>query len=208
MATGNIAGTGTGTGGVDQVQDADGNWYNTVQIGTQIWMAEDLNVGTMVNGAILQTDNSVIEKYCYANNLDNCASYGGLYQWDEMMQYSITEGVQGICPTGWHLPTDTEWKTMEMVLGMSLSEANTTSWRGTVQGDLLKSGGGSGFEGMFTGMRTVNGTFSSLGNDNWFWSSTETGTSAWYRLLTSGQSQVLRNNFSKNYGQSVRCVKD
>ncbi|MCP4252684.1 MAG: hypothetical protein GY775_04615 [Candidatus Scalindua sp.] len=105
--------------GTDQVGDVDGNLYDTVQIGSQCWMAENLNVGTMVEGSMDQPYDTVIEKYCYRNILDNCNAYGGLYQWREMMQYVTTEGTQGICPTGWHIPTDAEWKTLEMYLGMS-----------------------------------------------------------------------------------------
>ncbi len=77
------------------------------------------------------TNNSSIEKYCYNDVPANCETYGGLYQWDEIMQYTTTPGVQGICPSGWHLPTGEEWKQMEMALGMSQSEADLYNWRGT-----------------------------------------------------------------------------
>ena len=80
-------------------------------------MAENLNVGTRINGSGSQTNNSTIEKYCYDDNEANCTTYGGLYQWDESMQYSTMPGVQGICPTGWHLPTDAEWTTLTTYLG-------------------------------------------------------------------------------------------
>ncbi len=82
--------------------------------------------------------NGIIEKYCYDDNTSNCDTYGGLYQWEEMMQYVTTPGAQGICPDGWHLPTDEEFKTMEMALGMSQSEADNTGWRGTDEGSKLK----------------------------------------------------------------------
>jgi len=87
----------------------DGKNYATVQIGTQCWMAQNLNVGTRIDGTATQANNGTIEKYCYSDNDANCTTYGGLYQWDEMMQYTTTQGVQGICPTGWHLPVDAEW---------------------------------------------------------------------------------------------------
>jgi hypothetical protein len=86
----------------------DGQTYTTVQIGTQCWMKQNLNIGTVIPGANNMTNNSIIEKYCYNNSTANCTTYGGLYQWNEMMQYSITPGVQGICPASWHLPTDSE----------------------------------------------------------------------------------------------------
>ncbi len=104
-------------------------------------MAENLNVGSMINGSSNQTNNGIIEKYCYDDNTSNCDTYGGLYQWEEMMQYVTTPGAQGICPDGWHLPTDEEFKTMEMALGMSQGEADDTGWRGTDEGGKMKESG-------------------------------------------------------------------
>ena len=86
-----------------------GGYVRTVSIGTQCWTKDNLNVGTRISGATAQTNNSTTEKHCY-NNLDaSCTTYGGLYQWDEMMDYSTYESAQGICPTGWHIPSDTDW---------------------------------------------------------------------------------------------------
>ena len=90
-----------------------GKIYNTVQIGDQCWFKENLDVGTMIisdsnHTGFQQTDNNVIEKYCYGNDEANCNAYGGLYEWTEAMQYVTTEGTQGICPSGWHIPTITE----------------------------------------------------------------------------------------------------
>jgi len=80
----------------------------SVTIGNQVWMAHNLNVGNIINGGVLQTDNGVIEKYCFNDQESNGDIYGGFYQWDEMMQYSEEEGAQGICPDGWHIPTMAE----------------------------------------------------------------------------------------------------
>ena len=196
--------------------------YTTVQIGTQCWMAENLNIGTMINGNLNQTNNGTIEKYCYSNNTGNCKTYGGLYQWDEMMQYVTTEGVQGICPTGWHLPTDDEWKTMEMYLGMTQAQADGTGYRGTDEGGKLKETGtthwispntgatnSSGFTALPGGNRYSYGSFLYLGDFGYWWSSSEySGTDAWFRGLGYNYSQVDRNNSSKAYGFSVRCLKD
>jgi uncharacterized protein (TIGR02145 family) len=93
---------------------------NWVVVGTQVWAKYNLNVGTMVPGtlggtnATNQTNNSILEKYCYENNPAYCTTYGGLYQWDEAMQYVTTEGAQGICPAGSHIPSDNDWKILEM----------------------------------------------------------------------------------------------
>ncbi|MCK6649671.1 MAG: hypothetical protein L6Q66_08445, partial [Bacteroidia bacterium] len=87
-----------------------GKIYNTVTIGTQTWLKENLDIGTMILGAQNATNNDVIEKYCYNNLIENCEIYGGLYQWNEAMQYITTQGAQGICPTGWHMPTRAEFQ--------------------------------------------------------------------------------------------------
>ncbi|MBI5218662.1 MAG: immunoglobulin domain-containing protein, partial [Bacteroidia bacterium] len=131
--------------------------YPILKIGTQWWMSENLNVGTMVTSNMGsehsdQFDNSVIEKYCYENDPNNCVAFGGLYEWGELMQYAASDTtqattVQGVCPNGWHLPNDNEWKTLELFLGMSQSQADSTDARGTDQGAQLKAGGASGFNG-------------------------------------------------------------
>ncbi|MFT4535026.1 MAG: hypothetical protein ACJA1A_001388 [Saprospiraceae bacterium] len=101
------------------IDSRDSKLYKTVTVGTQNWMAENLNYGTQIDGISDQTDNSIKEKYCYADIPANCTTYGGLYQWDEIMQYETTGVIQGLCPIGWHIPTDDEWKTLEMALGMT-----------------------------------------------------------------------------------------
>ena len=98
--------------GVSTVRDVDGNIYHTTDVHGQCWMSENMRVGTMILGGTDQTSDGSIEKYCYNNDLTNCATDGGLYQWDEAMQYSTTEGAQGICPAGWHIPTDVEFYTL------------------------------------------------------------------------------------------------
>jgi len=86
--------------------------YSTVQIGTQCWMQKNLNYGTSLQAATEQTDNCINEKYCYNDNAANCTLYGGLYQWDELMAYTNTPDAQGLCPPGWHVPTQSEWNTL------------------------------------------------------------------------------------------------
>ena len=206
----------------DPITDArDGQTYNTVQIGTQCWMAENLNVGTMINGNSNQTNNGTIEKYCYGNNTTNCDTYGGLYQWDEMMQYVTTEGEQGICPTGWHLPTDNEWKTMEIYLGMTQAQADAWQWRGTDEGGKMKEAGtahwispntgatnSSGFNALPGGSRGTSGAFGFDGGDAYFWSSGVGLYGARFRQLNYYGAQVYRAMDEQAYGYSVRCVRD
>jgi uncharacterized protein (TIGR02145 family) len=175
-----------GVPGDSLLDSRDGQKYATIFIGTQCWMAENLNIGTRINGNMNQTNNSIIEKYAYADDDSNADMYGGLYQWDEAMQYSTTEGMRGICPDGWHLPTDTEWKALEMALGVSPSQADTDGWHGTDQGTLLKAGGTSGFQALFAGERISSVTFYGLDSIACFWSSTQRiGSQAWYGAWTS-----------------------
>ena len=201
-----------------------GQSYQTVIIGEQVWMAENLNIGAMIDSLGNQLNNGTIEKYCYHNSTANCDIYGGLYQWDETMQYVITEGTQGICPPGWHIPTDTEWQTLEMHLGMTQAEAgNTTGWRGTHnEGGKLKETGtthwnspntgatnSSGFTALPGGYRYFGGSFNYLGANGFWWSSSEySGTSAWYRYLGYNYDLVSRRYYDKSLGYSVRCLKD
>ena len=201
------------------VSDADGNIYNTVKIGGQCWMKENLRVGKRINGSKGMSDGNRIEKYCYDNDRANCKTYGGLYQWGEMMQYTTQSGAQGICPKGWHIPTDGEWKTLEMALDISQSEADKSGWRGTDQGKQMKSTSGwtnngngtnsSGFNALPGGYRDSYGSFNYLGGYGYWWSSSEnSGASAWLRDLHYDNGQVSRYLGNKTAGRSVRCLKD
>ncbi|RLD55574.1 MAG: hypothetical protein DRJ05_12730, partial [Bacteroidetes bacterium] len=197
-----------------------GQSYNTVQIGLQCWMAENLNIGTMVNGSANQTDNSIIEKYCYNDIAGNCDEYGGLYQWHEMMQYGSFEGAEGICPAGWHLPADNEWCILENHVDAGFVIAcNSTLWRGTDAGGNLKESGtthwsspnsgatnSSGFTGLPGGSRHMVGSFISFTQEGSFWSSSTVGINAWFRKLNYSNSQVWRYTHSNSTGLSVRCV--
>jgi uncharacterized protein (TIGR02145 family) len=189
----------------------DGQTYETVQIGDQCWIAQNLNTGTMIYGVNSQTDNGIIEKYCYDNNPANCDVYGGLYQWDEMMEYSTLEGVQGICPTGWHLPTDAEWTALsdylggEGVAGIKMKETGTIHWFPPNTG----ATNSSGFTGIPGGFCSTVGSFFNLGDDGNFWSSTElSANTTWERGLSYDYSYLYHGNEPKGYGFSVRCLRD
>ncbi len=205
------------------IDSRDEQQYYTVQIGTQCWMAENLNIGTMINGSNYQMDNGTIEKYCFNNNVNYCNQFGGLYQWYEMMQYITTEGAQGICPTGWHLPTDAEWMTLEEEVESTTGvNWNAYGWRGTDAGGNLKVTGtgywsypntgatnSSGFTALPGGFYSTNGQFGYLSLHSYWWSSTHISTSyARYRLLDNNHAEVGRQGISSMYGLSVRCLKD
>jgi len=195
----------------------EGQVYNTVQIGTQCWMKENLNMGSMINGSQNQTNNQVIEKYCYDNDLANCTTYGGLYQWNEMMQYVTTPGGKGICPDGWHLPTDGEFCTLTQFIDPTVN-CGAVGWSGTNIGTKMKStygwyGGGngtnaSGFTALPGGWRGLDGFFTVPASNAAFWSSSESGSFAWGRYLYHNYSTVARDDVDKEYGFNVRCIKD
>ena len=136
----------------------DGKIYHTVVIGEQCWLRENLDVGTMITGGTNQTNNGLIEKYCYNDNPTNCDTYGGLYQWNEAMQYVITTGTQGICPNGWHIPSFADFATLKAAVG---DDGNKLKAVG--QG----SGGGagtntSGFSALLAGYRDQTAIFAGL----------------------------------------------
>ncbi len=190
---------------------------NWIQIGTQVWAKYNLNVGTRIAGASEQTNNggtNVVEKYCYGDTDAGCTNtdgngmpYGALYQWNEAMGYSTTEKAQGICPADSHVPSDNEWKILEVQLGMTQIQADIDiAWRGTDQGAKLKSGGISGLSIPLAGLRTTGSSFDNLSSYATLWSSSESSTSARTRTLSSGYDTVYRYAEGKAFGFSVRCL--
>ena len=178
--------------------------YKTVKIGNQWWMAENLayDVG---DGC-----------WAYDNDESNVATYGRLYNLEAALK---------ACPSGWHLPTDDEWKQLEMAIGMSQSEADGIDARGTDEGIKLKAtsgwennGNGTddfGFSALPGGSRATAGVFYGTGNSACWWSATESnstsewnGIGAWTRYMYSADTKLYRNYFYKELGYSVRCVRD
>ena len=178
-----------------------GQTYDLVEIGDQCWMAENLNY---------ETGNS----WCYNNNSSNCDTYGRLYDWSTAL---------GVCPSGWHLPSDDEWKILEgnadTQYGVGDPEWDDTGYRGYDAGKRLKStsgwynnGNGTdafGFAALPGGWRYNFGSFGYIEKYANFWSSTdESGPSAWFRGLDYDYDGVYRNLNHKVDGFSVRCLKD
>jgi len=189
----------------------DGKTYNTVIIGTQCWFAQNLNIGTKVNASGEQTDNSIIEKYCYSDLESNCDVYGGLYQWDEMMQYITTEGAKGICPTGWHLPMASEFSTLsiylggESVAGGKLKETGYAHW----QSPNTNASNSSGFTALPGGYRHYLGGFGDLNYLAYFWSSSQSdATTVEHPILYFNNEFIQWISQRKTYGFSVRCLQD
>lgn len=208
----------------ENIIDKDGNVYTSVNIGTQTWLDKNLNTTKYNNGqnivttipATLDITYEIAPKYQWAYNGDasSVASFGRLYTW-----YAVTDS-RGLCPAGWHVPSDDEWKTLEMNLGMTQAQADGTGWRGTNQGTQLKStttwganGNGtnsSGFNAVGCGNRDLTSDpFHGVSYWANYWATTFTdATSAWTRTVIYNSGGILRNTWNKNNGLSVRCIKD
>jgi uncharacterized protein (TIGR02145 family) len=214
------------------IDSRDNHYYEWKKIGNQIWMAENL---TYLPSVSPSTSYSSTAPYYYVYDYEgnsvssaiataNYSKYGVLYNWPAAMngaESSITNpsGVQGVCPNGWHLPSDAEWKQLEIYLGMSQSDADLVGWRGTDQGTKMKStsgwdGGGngnnvSGFSALPAGDRNYGGYFSSVGSYGGWWVATVYNTeNAMQRSLFNNKVNVGRDTHNKAVGISVRCVKD
>lgn len=206
------------------IVEYEGQIYNTIQIFSQCWLKENINVGVMIMGDEEMINNDTIEKYCYNNSLDSCTVYGGIYRWNEMMQYVTQEGAQGICPPDWHIPTDDEWKILEGTVdsqyGIGDSIWELIGWRGFDAGINLKStsgwysnGNGAdlfGFTGLPGGWYYTGGDFTNIKMSANWWTSTESSIEdVWNRFLEFNWPNVIRfGNSPKEYGQYVRCLKD
>ena len=191
--------------------------FPTVLIGTQCWMAKNLNIGTKINVIDYQTNNVIIEKYCYGNLESGCDVYGGLYQWDEAMNYSASSNSnpsqrQGICSFGWHLPSNQEWDQLttflgeEPVAGGPLKETGFSHWISPNAG----ATNSTGFTGLPGGNSQPGGAlFYHSTEYEYFWSTTEsTASYAWRPSLCFDMAEYSKYPDLKIYSFSVRCVKD
>jgi uncharacterized protein (TIGR02145 family) len=201
----------------------DGRTYDLVEIGGQCWFADNLATDQYRNGDPISTgldtttwQTSTAGAYAiYNNDPANDVTYSKLYNW------YTTVDIRGLCPTGWHVPTDCEWMYLESSLGMSVTDQETAGWRGTTEGGALKATfnwaspnigatNSSGFTALPGGNRNVYGPYQAIGGNGYWWSSTENSSIfAWCRRLGYYNSGVLRaGNNDKHYGFSVRCVRD
>jgi uncharacterized protein (TIGR02145 family) len=224
--------------GIPFVSDFDGNLYKTVQIGNQCWMRENMKTKHYSNGDTLVDGTGVgyydpfdATKYWfdYANNPDISAVFGRLYTWTATMNgihgpnFSM---IQGICPTGWHVPTDGEWQTLEIFLGMSPYEAAQWEWRGYDEGGKLKESGinhwlfpniratnESGFTALPGGAHSNEGFSFYLQYAGYWWAATPYEYDPQYnaiynRVLTFEISSIYRDTINRGMALSVRCMKN
>jgi uncharacterized protein (TIGR02145 family) len=204
------------------LSDNDGNTYSTVRIGTQWWMMENLKTTRLNDNTPIPniTDNtpwSTLSTPAYSW-YDNDPStyktvYGAFYNW-----FAVNTG--NLCPTGWHVPTDTEFNTLELYLGISPTVIDTYGWRGTDQGAQMKNTSGwaagengtntSGFSALPGGYRYgVDGSFKAIGILSYWWTdSPDVVPNSWYRRLDGTSNQVYKGTTDKVAGKYVRCLKN
>lgn len=211
----------------DTLTDSDGQTYDTVLIGSQCWMAENLNVDPV--DAAKEDCSSYGSKYCYFDDNSYCNTYGGLYQWNTMMCGESSSnlepsGVQGICPAGWHIPSGAEYHTLEDYLDESTCDGgrngfdcdpagskmagNASLWaNGALDGHA--DFGASGLNVLPAGYRETNGSYENLSVGADLWSSYQYNDSnALKRSLYYYDSSVYLGNYDKASAFSVRCVRD
>jgi len=214
------------------VTDVDSNVYKTVKIGNKWWMAENLRTKRYANGDTIEFISAHLADtvwshktkgaYCVIDNtIDSSNLFGYLYNF-----YAVADS-RKLAPAGWHIPSDDEWKVLEMFLGMSQAQADSNNWRGYDQGNKLKIVGGSasywmksddvytifgnnqsGFTALGGACRVFDGQWGDLTHTAFWWTSTTKDANAWYRSLDYNKPNVFRYYGPKTYGFSVRCVKD
>ncbi|MDD4603153.1 MAG: FISUMP domain-containing protein [Bacteroidales bacterium] len=191
-----------------------GQIYRTVIIGSQCWMKDNLNIGKWIDESQVQkqTDNNLLEKYCYGNNFVNCDQWGGLYQWDEMMQYVQTPNAQGICPPGWHIPSSQDWKTVirflggDNLAGGKMKYTGSNGWQTPNVGATNSSGFTALPGGYFDYMPQQ---WHDIFRDGYFWSSETISKSTAVAMTLN-----YRNDMTDLYEEymlsalSVRCVRN
>lgn len=215
------------------VTDIDGNQYNSVIIGTQEWQKENLNVSKYSDGTPIpqvtdptEWENVTTGAWCYFNNdPTNGAIYGKLYNWYAVKGIYDTASLndptlrKDIAPSGWHVPTDTEWSTLLNLLdpnseggatgpniaGGKMKETGITHWISPNLG----ANNSSGFSSLPGGLRYFNGGPDTIGNSAYYWSSTENSTNdAWYRVLIYNSSGAFSNYTNKYIGLSLRLINN
>lgn len=209
----------------NQITDPDGQAYDTVKIGSQCWMAENLNYDNGCKSVTWEQSKDVGWCACYEENEANCDTFGLLYQWSAAMDGSTEEGARGICPAGWHIPTDYDWYVLEDYLKTdgNACDPERDDWSCDPAGSKLAGSGHlwasgtltshsdfaeTGFNGMAGGRRTGGDFYDRYGAAYW-WTSTADGVAnAGYRPIHYTRSDILRYFNGKYIAHSVRCIRD
>ena len=196
------------------VKDIDGNVYSVITIGNQMWMGENLKTTKYRNGELIKTTSPVTKdirveaspqyQWAYDGRESNVAVYGRLYTW-----FTVTDS-RGVCPIGWHVPTDAEWSTLTTFLGGEIVAYSKLKESGELHWINYDTGTNEiGFTALPGGLRNSKGSFDDMGSRGNWWSSTENGQAdAWYRLMDCNFNSIYRYLFLKRNGFSVRCIKN
>lgn len=196
-----------------------GHEYPTIQIGEQCWLQENLNIGAMIDGSEHPTNNDTIEKFCFDNDPALCDIYGGFYEWDELMQYSGSNGTKGICPEDWHIPTRED---MDILREFTWENSNYLKQVVSIWSPAAFEPGRSGHDpGQFwpTGFNAIPTGYKDTIQDNfilefgesqsYIWLSDETSSQTAEALqLYRGDNQYYFKSMSKKFAFSVRCIKN
>ncbi len=196
----------------DPVTDIDGNVYKTIRIGDQVWMAENLKTTLFSDGSTIayfpagdEWAGLISAGYCWYNNdISNKSVSGALYNY-----YAAVSGM--LCPDGWHMPSDAEWRQLRDFTGDTLTGGGKLKEEGTEHWSIPNTGSvnSTGFTALPAGIRYFEGTFSSASFFTSFWSSTESDDSrSWYFSLYYNDAVAAMNKTSKKDGFSIRCIKD
>ena len=187
----------------------DGQIYGSVQIGSRRWMTQNLNYKPPMKDS----------GWCFNGKALNCRTYGRLYTWDASMAGSVSSafipsGVRGICPDGWHIPSDLEWSSLLDIVEDRMGDGNagcalkaSTTWNASTgcaqgRGDLF------GFHALPSGFRSFSGNYSAAGSyANWWTSTASASGSAWAYSMISTSSDVTRSDNNTSFGMAIRCVR-
>ncbi|MBX7052504.1 MAG: fibrobacter succinogenes major paralogous domain-containing protein [Flavobacteriales bacterium] len=208
------------------VNDIQGNTYNTVKIGNQWWMAENLRTTTFNDSTpilyIERTDGAdeiwtqnTVPAYTYIND-----SISGL-----LYHSSVIANSKNIAPIGWHVATDEDWKKLEATIGMTADDIQQTGWRGQEEADLITAKYNIGwpandqdnglygldkygFDALPSGCRGIDGRTNIQNNTAFWWADTQSGAEHYYRYIDLQSKKIFRQLIHSNYGMSIRCVKD
>jgi uncharacterized protein (TIGR02145 family) len=195
------------------VKDIDENIYKTLTLGTQTWMAENLKTTKYRNGDVIKTTTSskdirdeVAPQYQWASEgkESNVTTYGRLYTW-----YTVADN-RGICPIGWHVPTDADWSALTTFLGGEVVAYSKLKESGEIHWNKYDTGTNeTGFTALPGGLRSSRGPFIDIGESCYWWSSNESGPAdAWCRQMNYNMYSVYRFLYLKRNGLSVRCIKN
>lgn len=209
--------------GLAFTDDRDSQQYGTVQIGTQCWMTKNMNYDDGCASNTWVNSSDVRWCGCYSGNSSNCTTFGKLYQWSAVMAGTTTVGAQGICPAGWHVPTQTEIDAMIAYVntqyscegssinsGKAFSATSTWSVSGTscTVGNTLATNNSTGFNLLPSGFRDTSGNYQSINSNTKIWASNMNSGNALRYDLSNSSWRFTYGYDSKAYGLSVRCIKN